>query len=60
MRKTLHRFLTKLKNKDIYFLHADMWSFETKGNVINCGIQEPTMVNIAAGLLSRYIHCVLW
>lgn len=53
MRKTLHRFLTKLKNKDIYLLHADMWGFETKGNVINCGIQEPTMVNIAAGLASQ-------
>ena len=30
-----------------------MWGFPTKGNVINCGIQEPNMVNIAAGLASQ-------
>ena len=53
MRKTLHRFITKLNNDSIYLLHADMWGFETKGNVINCGIQEPTMVNIASGLASQ-------
>jgi transketolase C-terminal domain/subunit len=52
MRKTLHRFLSKSKNKDIYFLHCDMWGFPTKGNVINVGIQEPNMVNIASGLAS--------
>lgn len=52
MRKTLHRFLNKAKKKDIYFLHADMWGFPTH-NTINCGIQEPNMVNIAAGLASR-------
>lgn len=51
MRKTLHRFLNKTNN--IYLLHADMWGFETKGNVINCGIQEPTMINIASGLASQ-------
>lgn len=30
-----------------------MWGFPTKGNVINCGIQETNMVNIAAGLASQ-------
>ena len=53
MRKTLHTFITRAKSKDIYFLHADMWGFPTKGNVINCGIQEPNMVNIASGLASQ-------
>ena len=53
MRKTLHKFLTRSQNKDIYFLHADMWSFPTKGNVINCGIGESNMINIASGLVSQ-------
>ena len=53
MRKTLHKFLSRANNNNIYFLHADMWGFPTKGNVINCGIQEPNMVNIAAGLASQ-------
>jgi transketolase len=53
MRKTLHQYLSKLKHPDIYLLHGDMWGFPTKGNVINCGIQEPNMVNIAAGLASQ-------
>lgn len=53
MRKTLHTFLTKLNHPDVYLLHADMWGFPTKGNVINCGVQEPNMVNIAAGLASQ-------
>lgn len=53
MRKTLHTFLNRLKNPDIYLLHSDMWGFPTKGNVINCGVQETNMVNIAAGLASQ-------
>ena len=52
MRKTLNRFLNKYKNKDVYLLHADMFGFETF-NSINCGIQEPNMVNIACGLASQ-------
>lgn len=52
MRKTLSRFLNKYKNKDVYLLHADMFGFETF-NSINCGIQEPNMVNIACGLASQ-------
>src|ERR1035437_8399542 len=53
MRATLHRFLNRVNNPDVYFLHADMWGFPTEGNVINCGIQEPTTINIAAGLASQ-------
>jgi transketolase len=53
VRKTLHKFLSRANNENIYFLHADMWGFPTKGNVINCGIQEPNMVNVAAGLASQ-------
>lgn len=52
MRKTLSRFLNKYKNKDVYLLHADMFGFQTF-NSINCGIQEPNMVNIACGLASQ-------
>lgn len=53
MRYTLHKFLNRYPG-EIYFLHADMWKW-TDGNyrIINCGIQEPTMVNIAAGLASQ-------
>ena len=53
MRATLHKFLSRLHHKDVYLLHCDMWGFPTRGNVINCGIGEPNMVNIAAGLASQ-------
>lgn len=52
MRKTLNRFLNRYNNKEVYLLHADMWGFETF-NSLNCGIQEPNMVNIACGLASQ-------
>lgn len=52
MRQTLHKFFNRL-GSDVYLLHADMWRLPTKGNVINCGIQETNMVNIAAGLASQ-------
>ena len=52
MRKTLDIFLNKLKSNDVYLLHCDMWPYDTH-NTINCGIQEPNMVNIAAGLASQ-------
>ena len=53
MRATLNKFLTRYPG-EIYFLHADMWKWPD-GNykIINCGVQEPTMVNIAAGLASQ-------
>jgi len=55
MRATLDKFLRRTKNKDIYFLHADMRSYDINKypNALNCGIQEPTMVNIASGLASQ-------
>jgi len=55
MRATLDKFLRRVKNEDIWFLHADMWGFDTSKypNSLNCGIQEPTMVNIASGLASQ-------
>lgn len=60
MRKTLHRFLSKSQHPDIYFLHSDMWGFPTKGNIINCGVQETNMVNIAAGLASQGKKVVIY
>jgi len=53
MRHTLHKFLTRYP-KEIYLLHADLWKW-TDGDYtqINCGVQEPNMVNIAAGLASQ-------
>jgi transketolase len=52
MRQTLHKFLNRYP-EDIYFLHCDMWKYTGKYNIINCGVQEPNMVNIAAGLASQ-------
>ena len=51
MRNTLDKFLEK--TPDVYLLHWDMWGFPLAPNVINCGIGEPNMVNIAAGLASQ-------
>ena len=58
MRNTLDTFLSKYNNKDLYFLHADMWSFKkfkTKfpERCLNFGIQETNMVNVAGGLASQ-------
>lgn len=60
MRATLHKFLSRANHPDIYLLHADMWGFPTKGNVINCGVQEPNMVNIAAGLASQGKRVIIY
>ena len=46
MRATLNKFIRR--SPDIYLLHSDMWGFDCPS--LNCGIQEPNMVNIAAGL----------
>lgn len=53
MRESLHKFLNRYAG-EVYFLHCDMWKW-TNGNYkqINCGVQEPNMVNIAAGLASQ-------
>ena len=55
MRNTLDIFLSKYNNPDLYFLHADMWSFKRftgrfPERCLNMGIQETNMVNIAGGL----------
>lgn len=53
MRQTLHTFLNRYPG-EVYFLHSDMWKWtEGNYNIINCGVQEPNMVNIAAGLASQ-------
>lgn len=58
MRNTIDRFLGKLHNEDIYLIHGDMWHFDyfkrrMPNNVIDCGIQEPNIVNIASGIASQ-------
>lgn len=53
MRHTLHKFLNRYPG-EVYFLHCDMWKWtEGNYNIINCGVQEPNMVNVAAGLASQ-------
>lgn len=53
MRATLHKFLNRYQG-EVYFLHCDMWKWtEGNYNIVNCGVQEPNMVNIAAGLASQ-------
>jgi len=58
MRNTLDRFLEKAP--DVYLLHCDMWGFPRAKNVINCGIGEANMVNIAAGLASQGKKVVIY
>jgi transketolase len=55
MRATLDTFLYKYNNPDLFFLHADMWSFpkfksKHPNRCLNFGIQETNMVNVAGGL----------
>jgi transketolase len=58
MRNTLDKFLEKAPN--VYLLHCDMWGFPRAKNVINCGVGEPNMVNIAAGLASQGKRVVVY
>lgn len=60
MREALHKFLNRYKG-EVYFLHCDMWKW-TNGNYkqINCGVQEPNMVNIAAGLASQGKRVIIY
>ena len=58
MRATLDKFLSKYNNPDLYFFHADMWSFPLfrsrfPERCLNFGIQETNMVNVAGGLASQ-------
>lgn len=55
MRNTINEIL-KQTQKEIYFLHCDSWHFENSNpnlKIINCGVQEPNMINIAIGLLLK-------
>ena len=60
MRETLHKFLNRYSG-EVYLLHCDMWKW-TDGNynIINCGVQEPNMVNIAAGLASQGKRVIIY
>jgi transketolase len=60
MRATLNKFLNRYPG-EVYFLHADMWKW-TDGDykIINCGVQEPNMVNIAAGLASQGKRVIIY
>jgi len=60
MRETLNKFLNRYPG-EVYFLHADMWKWTTaRYNIINCGVQEPNMVNIAAGLASQGKRVIIY
>lgn len=50
MRIALNNYLNNLNSKDIFLLHSDTWHFDTNYQCINCGIIEPTIVTIGAGL----------
>jgi len=52
MRKLLAKFINRIKSNDIFFLHADMFPHRVH-NEVNCGIQEPHMVNLAQGLSAQ-------
>ena len=48
--------LSKILEETDYLLHADMWNvekFPSKANVINCGLGESNLLNIAGGLASQ-------
>jgi len=52
MRKRLSKFI----KIDDYLLHADMWNkqrFPINGKLIDCGLGESNLLNVAGGLASR-------
>ena len=60
MREKLHKFLNRYPG-EVYFLHCDMWKWtEGRYHQINCGVQEPNMVNIAAGLASQGQRVIIY
>lgn len=48
MRNLINTWLAT--NNNVYLLHSDTWHFKAGNNVINCGITEPSMVTLAAGM----------
>lgn len=54
--RTLINSILKTTQQEIYFLHCDSWHFENSNpnlKIINCGVQEPNMINITIGLLLK-------
>lgn len=65
MRKSLDIFLSKYNDPNLYFLHADMWSFQKfkrryPDRCLNFGIQETNMMNVAGGLASQGKRVVVY
>jgi transketolase len=58
MRLTLHKFLDKYH--DAVLLHCDMWKWKGNYEQINCGVGEPNMVNIAAGMAAKGKKVVIY
>lgn len=54
-RKDFHEYLNSIHTNDkndIIFLHCDAWKFHSNTyQIISCGVQEPNMLNIAAGMM---------
>lgn len=50
MRRMINEWVHQ--HHDVYLLHSDTWHLPPAPNIINCGITEPTMVTIAAGLMA--------
>lgn len=50
MRNYINDFLNN-SDKNFWFLHCDSWHYQTTYKCINCGVQEPNMLNIASGLM---------
>lgn len=59
MRQTLHKFLNRYQG-EVYLLHCDMWKWQGNYNIINFGVQEPNMVNVAAGLASQGKRVIIY
>ena len=60
MRKLLDKFLKRYPG-EVYLLHCDMWKWTNSNyEIINCGVQEPNMVNIAAGLASQGKRVIIY
>ena len=55
----INEFLNGL-DKDFVFLHCDSWHFNAKFRCINCGVQEPNMLNIAAGMMLNCKNVIVY
>lgn len=48
------------QHPDVYLLHSDTWHLPPAPNIVNCGITEPSMVTLAAGLMAAGKTVVLY